>query len=400
MPDVNPEILKWARETAGFLSVDDAARALGIGSAKGLTGGERLAAMENGEPVPRSILIKMTEKYRRPLLVFYLADVPKTGDRGRDFRTRPGGVPLAYNPKLDALIRDIRARHDTLRSAMADEESDAVTYVGSASGVTDAAILARMIQEATGFERSVFRRQKSRGDAFKYLRSKIEQSGTFVLLAGNLGSHHSNISPDDFGGYAIADDIAPFIVVNDQDSRSAWSFTALHEFAHILLGATGISNDLPTTAIELLCNGAASAILLPEGDLEGLDDIRTLPLEDQERRITNFANSRNLSCTHVALRLLKRGAISQARYDELAAEYKRQWFKYHREMGEPEESSGDSKPTFYITKRHRLGPALLAIVKGYLADGVLSQIKAGRVLGVKPRNLEPLLSDLGKVAQG
>jgi len=33
----------------------------------------------------------------------------------------------------------------------------------------------------------------------------------------------------------------PFIVINDQDARAAWSFTALHEVAHLGLGTTGVS---------------------------------------------------------------------------------------------------------------------------------------------------------------
>ncbi|MDE3167597.1 MAG: helix-turn-helix transcriptional regulator, partial [Acidobacteriota bacterium] len=66
MSAIQPQILLWARETAG-LSLADAAHALDLGQAHGRTGAERLAAMERGEEEPsRSVLLKMAKSYRRP----------------------------------------------------------------------------------------------------------------------------------------------------------------------------------------------------------------------------------------------------------------------------------------------------------------------------------------------
>jgi transcriptional regulator with XRE-family HTH domain len=106
MPKVNPQILIWARETAG-LSRDEAARKLMTGP-KAI---ERLTALEAGEFEPtRPMLLKMAEKYRRPLIAFYLAKPPQPSRKGRDFRTlvdapRPGEQAL-----LDALLRNVHVR--------------------------------------------------------------------------------------------------------------------------------------------------------------------------------------------------------------------------------------------------------------------------------------------------
>ena len=77
----------------------------------------------------------------------------------------------------------------------------------------------------------------------------------FVLLKGDLGNYRTAIDVEVFRGFAIADDIAPFVVINDNDSKAAWSFTLLHELTHLLLGQTGISGghrggDVPD-AVEL-----------------------------------------------------------------------------------------------------------------------------------------------------
>src|ERR1700730_5582927 len=67
MPSVNPEILSWARKTAG-LSLEEAAEKLGIHAKGGVDAAQRLAALEAGDDAPtRPTLLKMAQKYRRPL---------------------------------------------------------------------------------------------------------------------------------------------------------------------------------------------------------------------------------------------------------------------------------------------------------------------------------------------
>jgi transcriptional regulator with XRE-family HTH domain len=112
IPQINPSILKWARETAG-LSVEEAAKKLGLSSR------ERLEALEGGQQVPtRRQLVNMSEKYHRPLLTFYLPNRPRERDRGHDFRTLPGVEDRDSEALLDALLRDVQARQQLVRAAM------------------------------------------------------------------------------------------------------------------------------------------------------------------------------------------------------------------------------------------------------------------------------------------
>ena len=94
MPKVNPEILRWARETAG-LDLDAAADKIDLGAARGVEGSQRLAAMEAGEVEPtRPLLVRMAKQYRRPLLTFYLASSPQKGRSRQEVckRTSGGGL--------------------------------------------------------------------------------------------------------------------------------------------------------------------------------------------------------------------------------------------------------------------------------------------------------------------
>jgi len=388
---VNPEVLTWARKTAGF-TADEAARALGFNDTRDRSAAERLMALENGEEEPsRSVLVRMSKAYRRALLVFYLSEPPRTGDRGQDFRTVPGGAPPLYNPLLDALIRDIRGRQTTVRGLLEETEPQPVNFIGSASVNDPTVDLANRIRERLGFSLDRFRRQATVELAFSYLRETIEAAGVYVLLLGNLGSHHTNISVDVFRGFAIADPIAPFIVINDQDARPAWSFTALHEMAHLWLGATGLSGASIEARIERYCNDVAGEILLPTAEIQTLAYLRRAPIAEVIEAVSPFANARKISRAMVAYKLLRASAISEPTWRQVADHLRHEWLASRRRQEEEGDSSDSGGPSYYVVKRHRLGNALLDVIRRSLGEGIITYTKAAQVLGVKPRNVDPLV---------
>lgn len=390
MPDVNPDILKWARETAGY-SPAEAARLLGISDARGQTGEERLEALELGTVQPtRPLLQKMSQKYRRSLLIFYLSAPPPKGDRGQDFRKLPSSHTTTYDANVDALIREIQTRQDLVRSLLEDEESAILPFVGSVDQSIGSTALSKQISEALSFRLEEFRGQRTIDQAFSYLRNKIEAAGVFVILAGNLGSHHSNISVDVFRGFAIADKLAPFIVINDQDTHSAWSFTALHELVHIWLGTTGVSGSIADSQIEKFCNDVAGRILIPDSDLSSLADIRSLEFADVIQMISSFAQERHVSRSMVAYKLFLSNMITEELWGGISRRLRQDWLDNKASKGKGDLNSLGG-PSYYVVKRHRLGAALLNLVQRSLGDGSITPTKAGRVLGVKPRNVGPLL---------
>lgn len=87
--------------------------------------------------------------------------------------------------------------------------------VRSQSGALDAQRLAQALTAAIGFDRAEFRARSSAEDAFAFLRALVEASGVFVLLAGDCGHLTTAVEVSVFRGFAIADALAPFIVIND-----------------------------------------------------------------------------------------------------------------------------------------------------------------------------------------
>jgi len=267
MPKVNAQILSWARETAG-LSPDQAVEKLGINDARGVAAVDRLAAIESGSAEPsRALLLKMAKHYRRPLVTFYMSSRPRKGDRGEDFRNVPDRH-TGSEVLVDALVRDIRARQNMVRAVLIDDEdAKPLPFVGSMNMTDGLGAVLASIRRTIRFDLAEFRAQVSPEGAFALLRSRVEKAGVFVLLLGNLGSHHTAIPVEAFRGFALSDEIAPFIVLNDQDSRAAWSFTLLHELAHLWLGTTGVSGVFADARIERFCNDVAGAFLLPASEL-------------------------------------------------------------------------------------------------------------------------------------
>jgi hypothetical protein len=224
MPKVSHEILRWGAETAG-LSAAEAVDKLGINDDRGVPAIERLAALEVGQSEPsRALLLKTAQLYRRPLVTFYMsAPSPRRvrGTGAKIFATSPIVIAIrrhwsrrwfAIFARGNAWFRDI---------LVDDEDTQPLPFIGSMRMGRGVGAVLASIRQVLRLDLAEFRAQFSPESGFALLRSRIEAAGIFVLLMGNLGSHHTAIDVEAFRGFALADDIAPFVVLNDQDAKTA-----------------------------------------------------------------------------------------------------------------------------------------------------------------------------------
>ena len=394
MPNVNPEILLWARKTAN-LTPEQAVAKLQIRDARGVSAVQRLAGYETGAIAPtRGLLVRMAKHYRRPLLTFFLAAPPRSRERGVDFRVLSGSVPGTESALVDALLRDVRTRQSMIRAVLEDEEeAQPLPFVGAATMADGKAAMLRKLHALLGVDRSNYRAQSDADAAFRLLRASAEAAGVFVLLKGDLGSHRTAIDVQVYRGFVIADEVAPLIVINDGDVKTAWSFTLLHELVHLLLGQTGISGAPADTPIERFCNDVAGEFLLLPDELDrlGLRDVGD-HIADASGRIGEFARDRHLSRAMVAYAALRRGLIASEVYGELTARFRGQWIQERHSRREARTQG--TGPSYYVVRRHRLGNALLQLTGRMMDTGALTTSKAAKILGVKAASV-PALMDGG-----
>ena len=392
-PDINPAMLKFARECME-LDIEEAAKKLGITDTKKQKASEKLQAIELGKvDITSSVLMKAINCYKRSLIYFYLDSPPREDKVGVDFRTPSTEFKDKKNEALlKALVRDIKLRQSMVCSILQDEEAEPFSLKCSIDINSDTKKAAALITESFNIDLREYRKPKDAMTAFKYLRNKIEDAGIFVLLMGNLGSHHTNIYPQTFRGIASSDIFAPFIVINKHDSKSACSFTLLHELTHLLINEPGISNNddtqKPQNIVEQFCNDVAAEILLPSSELTSL--YASNNEEELLNLIADISNEKKLSKSMVAYNLYKHCKIDYDLWKAIQEKLKSNGDQNYKVKQDKGKTGG---PNYYTTKRSDLGKALFNLTKRAVYNGALQPTKAATVLGVSPFSVYTLINE-------
>jgi Zn-dependent peptidase ImmA (M78 family) len=287
-----------------------------------------------------------------------------------------------------------------IRAAVEDEEEAVpLRFVASMSMRDGAGAVLKSIRETLDLDLRQYRRRQvgERPGGFAYLREQAEKAGIYVLLMGSLGSHHTSLDVETFRGFALADELAPLIVTNDEDAETAWAFTLLHELCHIWLGATGISGANASSPVEQFCNDVAGQFFLPSNEIGALADLRGEEFENVVTKINNFAQPRNVSSSMVAYKLYRERIIERDLWSKLSAFYRAQWLRARAARRERSRER-EGGPNYYVVRRHRLGSGVIKLARRMLADNIWSPSKAAKVLGVKPSNIYRLVQ--GEAGRG
>lgn len=385
-PHINPEVLRWAREESG-LSIENAVQKASL---TGTKAPDRLRQWETGEDKPTyNQLTKLAQIYYRPVLTFYLKNPPVKSEPLPDFRTVGDHPPKRNDPLLSAFIRKITVQQQRIITLLTDDAPpEKRRFIGRFRIDDNPTEIAEDLRRELGLTFADQRRLKNKENLFKKLRHCAEEQGIFVILDSDLRSHHTALEADSFRGIALADPIAPFIVINPKDAKAAHNFTLIHELAHLWLGKTGISDcsafaQDSTHELEKVCNQVATEFLAPRTAIE------TAWRESKDRDLTNaieeIAKDFSISRAAVAHRLRTLDFITEEQWWSLYDSYQRDW---QRKKEESKNQKGG--PNYYTIKKDKLGPSIIKTVLGALDSGELTYTRASQILGVKAKGFDHL----------
>lgn len=268
--DVKGELIAWARERSG-IPADTLSKRF-----------KRLEEWERGEFSPTLRQLEdFADATHTPVGFLFLTTPPSEELPIPDLRTIGDRGIARPTPDLLDTVYLCQERQDWYRVYAEETRQGSIAFVGSLTASLSADDAASTIRKALAFD--IAERGPNWSEALRRLGERAEGLGILVMSSGIVGSNtHRRLSPREFRGFALVDQLAPLVFVNGADTKAAQIFTLAHEIAHVWLGESAVSDAqpyaAPQNAIERWCNEVAAELLVP------LDVLR-----DEFRRDTRLA---------------------------------------------------------------------------------------------------------------
>lgn len=384
--DIDPLLLRWARESIGY-SIEEAAAKLRLSG-----GVDQLEAWEDGDGGPTvAQLRKAAQVYRRPLAVFFLPEPPRDFQAMHDFRRVPGSEAGRWSPNLRSAVIRAGEQREALRelAAILGDDPSPVPEV-AISEDTDA--VAARVRALIGIPLEEQVRWGRPDVALKTWIGAVEATGVLVLQA-------QRIDVEEMRGFALSDDSVAVIVLNGADSRRGRVFTLIHEFVHVVLHSSGVCDLFPieearseVDRTEVFCNQVAASVLLPKDEFladrlvadregEDWDDLLLKQLQDR------YSVSREV----ILRRLLTLGKTTFRFYQEKREEF----IKEYKDLKEKRRAGKKPRVPYYRLKVRDLGRPYVELALDAYRGRAISTSEAADYLDVPVRGIERIEQEVG-----
>lgn len=370
---INEEMLKWARQrTLG--SIDDAAKRLRVDRAK-------LEGWEKGESQPTLRQAKgIAKKLKIPFGYLYLSEPPDESLPLPDLRVKPGTPPRDPSPDFLDVLYDAMRKQEWYRDYLINENADPVPFVGSYSMSSPVETVAEDIRRTLQLDDSFRGRTRDKAQYFVRLVEQAESAGVLVMRSSIVGNNtHRGLDPNEFQGFAMSDDLAPLVFVNQSDYLAAQIFTLMHELAHIWTGVSGVSLhdylERPIVQDEMIQRQAdeiAAETLVPRNDLIS----RWRRYQDIDFGLEELRRHYRVSVFIVLRQTYAIGEIPfdvyQSKYDEFRSQIK----------GKKKGGGGGYRPLF-----SRNSTTITTTLLNSVSEGRTLPSEASKLLNVSPTTL-------------
>ncbi len=371
---IQPSLLVWARETAGY-SLEDAASKLHVAT-------DKLLAAETGEGMLTFNQLQLAAgAYKRPLALFFLPEPPPREAPTHDFRLDREVAHQPPEPSVNIELRRARQRRDEALALAREIEVAVPTFEAQAALRENPERVAARVTQLLQITDDQTRTWKTPEVAFKARKAAVEALGVLVFEA-------SRVPTEQMRGAAIFFDQLPVIILNGADSPTGRSFTLMHELTHLLLRQGGICDLAPSEAttpdakVERFCNAVAAAVLMPANKLLAMlgdKQVREWTLDELGLLTKPFYVSREA----MLVRLITLGRASQRQYVALRPQFREEYQRFK----ESQRKDGGGGPSPAVMALKNLGRPFVRLVLDAYEDDRIDLSTVSDYLGVKLRHL-------------
>lgn len=336
----------------------------------------------NGEKNPTvKQLEAFSKKVHLPFGYLFLPEPPVENIPIPFFRTNGNQTEKVSLNVYDTILL-IQQRQDWLRDYLKDNEFDSLPFVGKYNGTNNVAEIVNDIRHTLELTESWASQLGTWEEAQNHLVQKIEDKGIITIFNGVVENNgYRKIPVDECRGFVLVDKIAPFMFINNADSKSAQMFTIVHELAHIWTGhSAGFDFRKLQPAddpIEILCDQVAAEFLVPENAFN--------EKWKQNPNIRSASRYFKVSEIVIARRALDTGKLTKPQFFDFYNEY------INREFTKKENQS--SGGNFYATTRKRLSVTFAAHINNAVKTGQLLYRDAYKLTSLKGDTFQTFFSE-------
>ena len=372
--NVKKSLLNWAVTRSGK-SVDD------LEKNKAICGIRKWLAGES-QPTLRQLEAFANATYT-PFGHLLLSQPPEDLMRIPYFRTQGQNVS-GPSMNLRDTIQIVEQRQYWMREQMVTNGHERLTFVGSAEPDDSTIEVAHTMRNELGLPEKWPDNLNTWKDVREDLTDKMEASSVFVTINGIVGNNtRRQLQVDEFRGFVLVDDYAPFVFVNGRDAMSAQMFTLAHELAHVWMGESATFNlhklDPADNAVEQACNKIAAEFLVPEEKMHQLWD-----------KFSNKPNPSRLISRHfkVSPLVVFRKALDMDLID------KKEFFTWYKQLSTRNDKKGKGG-NFYATSKYRIGKRFGRAVITAAQEGTILYRDAYNLTGLNRKTFDRYVKYIG-----
>lgn len=375
---VQPAVLKWARDTAS-LDIETAAQRIGVKV-------DRVASWEDGSRTPTmNQLRSMADVYSRPLAALFMSEA-LTDESIRtlpDFRSPSSRGTVMSRPLQRAVMR-AHVQRDALREIADELDLPASETSAQFELETDesADVLGAKIRSVLGID-DLSRSIVTAPDLFlREMVKRVEDLGVTVIQT-------QRIETTEMRGFSLGDGSCPIIALNGADWPRGKLFTLLHELAHVGFRSDGLCDlqHVEEADLERMCDSVAAATLMPKARFLAAVRMHTGQVDAGVARAVG--SEFGASAESALLRMVELDTATWDDYWRLKGDFDAAYESFRTDQRQ--EASSSSLPLFYQLKRRDLGRRFInQMVSAYREDAVSSR-DLSQLLGVSYDKLPKLL---------